>query len=114
MLVRRRLGTTKAVTTIMAEITVATTHRNGSTVVATGGISLEVRELAVLIVVFSVYRTGPFQDGIVDTDVRAIRSFFRIPIGTFAILVIRAVSIGSIVAGRLHIIISVVSLPLHL
>ena len=89
------LGTTKAVAAIVTEITIATADGNGSTVVATGGIGLEIGKQALLPVIFLKDRAGPFQDGIINTDVRTPGSGFATAAGTVVIsLAVAVVSRG--------------------
>ena len=96
MLVNDNLGTTKAVPAIMAEITIATTDSDGSTVITTRGIGLELGKLALLFISFLKNCTSSLQDGIINTDVDTPRILVLPFTGPIAISMAVSVAIGTI------------------
>ena len=97
MLVLEYLGTTKAVPTIMAEITIATADSNGTTVITTRGIGLELGKLALLFISLIKDHTSPLQDGIINTNVHTPRSRVVTLLGPISISI--SITVGTII-GR--------------
>ena len=101
MLVHEYLGTAKAVPAIMAEITIATADRDGTTVITTRGIGLELGKLALLFISFIKDCTSSLQDGIINSDVHTPRSLVLPLPGPIAIFLAVSVTIGSIAVGTI-------------
>ena len=97
MLVHEYLGTAKAVPTIVAEITIATADSDGTTVITTRGIGLELGKLALLFISFIKDYTSSLQDGVINSDVHTPRSLVLSLLRPVAIFMAVSATIGTIV-----------------